>query len=45
MDFAAVAHDLRTPLNVVLAYVCMLSAEQFSDRARHRLDIIEICRR
>jgi signal transduction histidine kinase len=44
MDFAAVAHDLRTPLNVVLAYVRMLNAEHVSDLARHQLDIIEICR-
>ena len=41
MDFAAVAHDLRTPLNVVLAYVRMLSAEHVSDLGRRRLDIIE----
>jgi two-component system, NtrC family, sensor kinase len=41
MDFVAVAHDLRTPLNVVLAYVRLLSAEHVSDLGRHRLDIIE----
>ena len=33
MDFATVAHDLRTPLNVVLAHVRLLAAEHLSDSA------------
>lgn len=41
MDIAAVAHDLRAPLNVVLAYVQLLGAEQVSDVGRHRLAIID----
>jgi signal transduction histidine kinase len=41
MDFAAVAHDLRTPLNVVLAYVRLLDAEHVSELGRHRLRVIE----
>lgn len=42
MDFATVAHDLRTPLNVVLAHVRLLAAERLSDFGRRRLDIMEI---
>jgi signal transduction histidine kinase len=41
MDFAAVAHDLRTPLNVMLGHMRLLAVELLTDTARHRLDVLE----
>ena len=41
MDFAAVAHDLRTPLNVMLGYMQLLATEGISDAGRRRLEIVE----
>jgi two-component system, NtrC family, sensor kinase len=41
MDFAAVAHDLRTPLNVILGHMQMLRIEQLSETMSRRLDKIE----
>jgi C4-dicarboxylate-specific signal transduction histidine kinase len=36
-----IAHELGTPLNSVLGYTQLLTQESLSDRARHRLTIIE----
>jgi signal transduction histidine kinase len=41
MDFTAVAHDLRTPLTVMLGHVRLLAVEPLSDRGRHRLEVLE----
>ena len=41
MDFTAVAHDLRTPLNVILGHMQMLRIEQLSETVSRRLDKIE----
>jgi signal transduction histidine kinase len=41
MDFSAVAHDLRGPLNVMLGHMQLLSREALSDRGRHRLSVVE----
>jgi two-component system, LuxR family, sensor kinase FixL len=41
MDFAAVAHDLRGPLNAMLGHMQLLATEGVSDRGRHRLQVIE----
>jgi signal transduction histidine kinase len=41
MDFTAVAHDLRTPLNVMLGHMRLLAVERLSDTGRHRLDVLE----
>jgi signal transduction histidine kinase len=40
-DFTAVAHDLRTPLDVILGHMHLLSGETLSDAARRRLAIVE----
>jgi signal transduction histidine kinase len=42
MDFATVAHDLRTPLNAMLGHTQLLGVESLSDTARRRLAIIEL---
>jgi signal transduction histidine kinase len=41
MDFNAVAHDLRTPLNVMLGHMRLLAREGLSDTDRHRLEVVE----
>jgi signal transduction histidine kinase len=41
MDFTAVAHDLRTPLNAMLGHTRLLAIEGLSDPGRRRLAIIE----
>jgi signal transduction histidine kinase len=41
MDFNAVAHDLRTPLNVMLGHMQLLAVERLSDTGRQRLGIVE----
>jgi signal transduction histidine kinase len=41
MDFTAVAHDLRTPLNAMLGPTRLLAIEGLSDPGRRRLAIIE----
>ena len=41
MEFTAVAHDLRTPLNVMLGHMRLLAVERLSDTGRHRLDVLE----
>src|ERR671923_2474482 len=41
MDFNAVAHDLRTPLNVMLGHMQLLAVERLSDSGRHRLGVLE----
>src|SRR5688572_23792914 len=41
MDFTAVAHDLRAPLNAMLGHTRLLAVEGLSDTGRHRLEIIE----
>lgn len=41
MDFAAVAHDLRTPLNAMLGHMQLLAIEGLSDTGRRRLQVIE----
>jgi signal transduction histidine kinase len=41
MDFTAVAHDLRAPLNVMLGYMQLLAVERLSDTGRKRLEILE----
>ena len=41
MDFNAVAHDLRNPLNVMLGHMQLLSVEELSDTGRQRLCVIE----
>lgn len=41
MDFAAVAHDLRTPMNVMLGHMQLLAVERLSDTGRHRLEVLE----
>jgi signal transduction histidine kinase len=41
MDFATVAHDLRTPLNAMLGHTRLLGIESLSDSARLRLAVIE----
>jgi signal transduction histidine kinase len=41
MDFAAVAHDLRTPLNVMLGHMRLLAVERLTDTGRHRLEVLE----
>jgi signal transduction histidine kinase len=41
MDFTAVAHDLRTPLNAMLGHTRLLSIEALSEAGRQRLEIIE----
>jgi nitrogen-specific signal transduction histidine kinase len=41
MDFTAVAHDLRTPLNVMLGHMRLLAIESLSATGRHRLEVLE----
>ena len=41
MDFDTVAHDLRTPLHVMLAHMQLLAGERLTDPGRRRLDIVE----
>lgn len=41
MDFTTVAHDLRTPLNVMLGQMRLLAVERLSDTGRHRLEVLE----
>ena len=41
MDFNAVAHDLRAPLNVMLGHMQLLALERLSDTARQRLPVLE----
>ena len=41
MDFAAVAHDLRTPLAAMLGQTQLLAFEVASDSAHRRLRLIE----
>ena len=41
MDFAAIAHDLRSPLNVMLGHMQMLAAEGISEVSRRRLEILD----
>ena len=41
MDFDTVAHDLRTPLHVMLALMQLLAGESLSDPGRRRLDMAE----
>jgi signal transduction histidine kinase len=41
MDFTAVAHDLRSPLTVMLGHMRLLAVEQLSHTGRHRLEILE----
>ena len=41
MDFTAVAHDLRAPLNVMLGNVQLLAVEGLSDTGRRRLVVLE----
>ena len=41
VDFDAVAHDLRNPLNVMLGHMQLLAAERLSDTARRRLEVLE----
>jgi signal transduction histidine kinase len=41
MDFTAVAHDLRTPLNVMLGHMQLLAVEGLSDTGRQRLRVLE----
>ena len=41
MDFNAVAHDLRTPLNVMLGHMQLLAVERLSDTGRQRLGVLE----
>jgi two-component system, NtrC family, sensor kinase len=41
MDFSAVAHDLRNPLNVMLGHVRLLAVERLSDAGRERLQVLE----
>lgn len=41
MDFTAVAHDLRSPLHVMLGHMQLLAAEQLTDGGRRRLEILE----
>jgi signal transduction histidine kinase len=41
MDFTAVAHDLRTPLTVMLGHMRLLSIEHLTDTGRHRLEVLE----
>ena len=41
MDFTAVAHDLRTPLNVMLGHMQLLAIERLTDTGRHRLEVLE----
>jgi signal transduction histidine kinase len=41
MDFAAVAHDLRAPLNAMLGQMQLLAIERLSDTGRRRLQVIE----
>jgi signal transduction histidine kinase len=40
-DFNAVAHDLRTPLNVMLGHMQLLAVEHLSDTGRDRLGVVE----
>jgi signal transduction histidine kinase len=41
VDFNAVAHDLRTPLNVMLAHMQLLAVEGLSETGRRRLGVLE----
>jgi signal transduction histidine kinase len=41
MDFTAVAHDLRTPLMVMLGHMRLLAIERLTDTGRHRLEVLE----
>jgi signal transduction histidine kinase len=41
MDVNAVAHDLRTPLNVMLGHMQLLAVERLSDTRRQRLGVLE----
>ena len=41
MDFNAVAHDLRTPLNVMLGHMQLLAIERLCDTGRQRLGVLE----
>src|SRR5215213_3506171 len=41
MDFTAVAHDLRAPLNVMLGHMQLLAVERLSDTDRRRLGVVE----
>jgi signal transduction histidine kinase len=41
MDLTTVAHDLRTPLHIMLVHMQLLADERLSPPARRRLDIVE----
>jgi len=41
VDFDVVAHDLRSPLNVMLVQVRLLAVEGLSDAGRRRLGVLE----
>ena len=41
MDLTTVAHDLRTPLHVMLVHMQLLATERLSAPARRRLDVVE----
>jgi two-component system, OmpR family, sensor histidine kinase BaeS len=41
MDFAVVAHDLRTPLHVMLVHLRLLTSETLSASGRTRLGVLE----
>ncbi len=41
MDFNTVAHDLRSPLHVMLGHMQLLAGEHLSDTGRQRLGILE----
>jgi signal transduction histidine kinase len=41
MDFNAVAHDLRTPLNVMLGHMQLLAVEGLTETGRQRLGVVE----
>ena len=41
MDFSTVAHDLRSPLHVMLGQMQLLAGEHLSDTGRQRLGILE----
>ena len=41
MDFNAVAHDLRAPLNVMLGHMQLLALERLSDSGHQRLAVLE----
>jgi signal transduction histidine kinase len=41
MDFSTVAHDLRSPLHVMLGHMQLLAGEHLSDTGRQRLGMLE----